>query len=51
VNSLKQVEDTLPEVTAEKGGRKSVMEHLKEDTECDARLKQFKAMVHWPKLR
>jgi prolyl-tRNA synthetase len=44
-NSLEEVEDILREVTAEKGGGKFVMAHLKDDPACDARLKQFKATV------
>jgi prolyl-tRNA synthetase len=44
-NSLEDVEDILREVTAEKGGGKFVMAHLKDDPACDARLKQFKATV------
>jgi prolyl-tRNA synthetase len=44
-NSLDEVEDILREVTAEKGGGKFVMAHLKDDPLCDARLKQFKATV------
>lgn len=44
-NSLKEVDDILRDATAEKGGGKFVMAHLKDDPECDARLKQFKATV------
>jgi prolyl-tRNA synthetase len=44
-NSLGEVEDILRDVTAEKGGGKFVMAHLKDDPACDARLKQFKATV------
>jgi len=44
-NSLEEVEHILREVTAEKGGGKFVMAHLKDDPACDARLKQFKATV------
>jgi prolyl-tRNA synthetase len=44
-DSLEEVEDILREVTAEKGGGKFVMAHLKDDPACDARLKQFKATV------
>jgi prolyl-tRNA synthetase len=32
-------------VTAEKGGGKFVMVHMKDDPRCDARLKEFKATV------
>jgi prolyl-tRNA synthetase len=44
-NSLGEVESILREVTAEKGGGKFVMAHLKDDPVCDARLKEFKATV------
>jgi prolyl-tRNA synthetase len=44
-NSLAEVEDILRDATAEKGGGKFVMAHLKDDPACDARLKQFKASV------
>ena len=44
-NSLDEVEGILQEVSAEKGGGKFVMAHLKDDQECDARLKEFKATV------
>jgi prolyl-tRNA synthetase len=44
-NSVEEVEDILRDVTAEKGGGKFVMAHLKDDPACDARLKQFKATV------
>jgi prolyl-tRNA synthetase len=44
-NSLKEVEEILGPVTAEKGGGKFVMAHLKDDPLCDARLKEFKATV------
>jgi prolyl-tRNA synthetase len=44
-DSLEEVEEILREVTAEKGGGKFVMAHLKDDPACDARLKQFKATV------
>lgn len=44
-NSIEEVEDILRDVTAEKGGGKFVMAHLKDDPQCDARLKQFKATV------
>jgi prolyl-tRNA synthetase len=44
-NSLDEVEDILREVTAERGGGKFVMAHLKDDPACDARLRQFKATV------
>jgi prolyl-tRNA synthetase len=44
-NSLGEVEEILREVTAERGGGKFVMAHLKDDAVCDARLKEFKATV------
>jgi prolyl-tRNA synthetase len=44
-NSLGEVEEILADVTAEKGGGKFVMAHLKDDPACDARLKEFKATV------
>jgi prolyl-tRNA synthetase len=44
-NSVDEVEAILAAVTAEKGGGKFVMAHLKDDPACDARLKEFKATV------
>jgi prolyl-tRNA synthetase len=44
-NSLAEVEAILEPVTAEKGGGKFVMAHMKDDPLCDARLKEFKATV------
>ena len=44
-NSIGEVEEILRAVTAEKGGGKFVMAHLKDAPECDARLKEFKATV------
>jgi prolyl-tRNA synthetase len=44
-DSLGQVQDILREVTAEKGGGKFVFAHIKDDPQCDARLKEFKATV------
>jgi prolyl-tRNA synthetase len=44
-DSLGEVEEILREVTAEKGGGKFVMAHVKDDPICDARLKEFKATV------
>jgi prolyl-tRNA synthetase len=44
-NSIAEVEDILRDVTAEKGGGKFVMAHVKDDAVCDARLKEFKATV------
>ena len=44
-NSMQQVEDILRSVTAEKGGGKFVMAHMKDDAACDARVKEFKATI------
>ncbi len=44
-NSLEEVQAILQDASAEKGGGKFVMAHLKDDAECDARLKEFKATV------
>jgi prolyl-tRNA synthetase len=44
-NSLEEVESILRDVSAEKGGGRFVMAHLKDDPACDARLKEFKATV------
>jgi prolyl-tRNA synthetase len=44
-NSLGEVEEILKDVTAEKGGGRFVMAHVKDDPACDARLKEFKATV------
>ncbi|HLI82321.1 MAG TPA: proline--tRNA ligase [Bryobacteraceae bacterium] len=44
-NSLDEVRQILEPVTAEKGGGKFVMAHVKDDPACDARLKEFKATV------
>ena len=44
-NSIGEVESILSEVTAEKGGGKFVMAHVKDDPACDARLKEFKATM------
>jgi prolyl-tRNA synthetase len=44
-DSIGEVEEILSAVTAEKGGGKFVMAHLKDDPACDARLKEFKATV------
>ena len=44
-NSIGEVEEILKEATAEKGGGKFVMAHVKDDAACDARLKEFKATV------
>jgi prolyl-tRNA synthetase len=44
-NSIAEVEDILRPVTAEKGGGKFVMAHMKDDPRCDARVKEFKATI------
>jgi prolyl-tRNA synthetase len=44
-NSIDEVQAILGDVTAESGGGKFVMVHLKDDPACDARLKEFKATV------
>ena len=44
-NSLDEVQEILKDATAEKGGGKFVMAHIKDDPACDARLKDFKATV------
>ncbi|MGH9559621.1 MAG: His/Gly/Thr/Pro-type tRNA ligase C-terminal domain-containing protein, partial [Bryobacteraceae bacterium] len=44
-NSVGEVEEILREVTAEKGGGKFVMAHMKDDPACDARMKEFKATI------
>jgi prolyl-tRNA synthetase len=44
-NSVAEVEAILSDVTAEKGGGKFVMAHMKDDPVCDARMKEFKATV------
>jgi prolyl-tRNA synthetase len=44
-NSVEEVEAILTDVSAEKGGGKFVMAHLKDDAACDARIKEFKATV------
>lgn len=44
-NSIGEVEEILAGVTAEKGGGKFVMAHLKDDPAVDARIKEFKASV------
>src|SRR5438067_1747094 len=41
-NSISEVEAILAEVSAEKGGGKFVMAHVKDDPACDARMKEFK---------
>ena len=44
-NNLDEVRKILEPATAEKGGGKFVMAHVKDDPVCDARLKEFKASV------
>ena len=44
-NSIGEVEEILANATAEKGGGKFVMAHIKDDLACDARVKEFKASV------
>jgi prolyl-tRNA synthetase len=44
-DSLDEVESILRDASAERGGGKFVMAHIKDDPQCDARLKEFKATV------
>jgi prolyl-tRNA synthetase len=44
-NSIGEVEAILKDVTAEKGGGKFVMAHVKNDAQCDVRMKEFKATI------
>jgi prolyl-tRNA synthetase len=44
-DSIEQVQEILRDVTAEKGGGKFVLVHLKDDPQCEARLKEFKATI------
>jgi prolyl-tRNA synthetase len=44
-NSIEEVESILADVSAEKGGGRFVMAHLKDDPRCDERVRQFKATV------
>jgi len=44
-NSIEEVEEILRPVTAEKGGGRFVMAHMKDDARCDARVKDFKATI------
>jgi prolyl-tRNA synthetase len=39
------VREILNDVSAEKGGGKFVMAHVKDEPQCDARMKEFKATV------
>ncbi len=43
--SIEEIQDILNDVTAEKGGGKFVLAHLKDDPRCEARLKEFKATI------
>jgi prolyl-tRNA synthetase len=44
-NSIVEVQSILNDVTAEKGGGKFVMAHVKDDPRCDLRVKAFKATI------
>jgi len=44
-SSIEEVESILSDVTAEKGGGKFVVAHVKDDPVCDARMKEFKATI------
>ncbi|HEY4360908.1 MAG TPA: proline--tRNA ligase [Bryobacteraceae bacterium] len=44
-NSIEEVEEILKGATAEKGGGKFVMAHVKDDPKNDERIKQFKASI------
>ena len=44
-NSIGEVESILSDVTAEKGGGKFVMAHVKDDPRCDLHVKAFKATI------
>jgi prolyl-tRNA synthetase len=44
-NSIGEVESILSDVTAEKGGGRFVMAHVKNDPRCDVRVKAFKATI------
>ena len=44
-NSVAEVESILADVSAEKGGGRFMMAHLKDDPRCDARMREFKATV------
>ena len=44
-NSIEEVEAILRPVSAEKGGGRFVMAHMKDDARCDARVKEFKATI------
>jgi len=44
-DSIEQIEEILGDVTAEKGGGKFVLAHLKDDPRSESRLKEFKATI------
>lgn len=44
-DSMEQIEEILSPVTAEKGGGKFVLAHLKDDAQSEERLKEFKATI------
>ncbi len=44
-DSIEQIEEILGDVTAEKGGGKFVLAHLKDDPRSEARLKEFKVTI------
>lgn len=44
-NSIEEVESILKDASAEKGGGRFVMAHVKDDPAVDARVKEFKASV------
>ena len=44
-NTIEEVEEILKSATAEKGGGKFVMAHVKDDPKNDERIKQFKASI------
>jgi len=44
-NSIEEVDEILRPATAEKGGGRFVMAHMKDDARCDARVKEFKATI------
>jgi prolyl-tRNA synthetase len=44
-NSFDEVAEILSGATAEKGGGKFVMAHIKDDPDCDAKVKELKASV------
>jgi prolyl-tRNA synthetase len=44
-SSIEEVESILKDMTAEKGGGKFVMAHMKDDPRCDVRVKEFKATI------